>query len=151
MNFEIRIWKFLIRLFLKELKIKIKNYEVFDNSLDSWILSSMWVYFLIVDSFFQHFQQIQNISNFNLKYISNGSWTVYRQPIYRHPVYRQPVYRQPVYRHDRFIDSQFIDRPFYRHPVYRQTILSSPSLIIIFLYKFIKFTRDFDLIRPNLT
>jgi hypothetical protein len=52
---------------------------------------------------------------------------------------------------DRFIDSQFIDSPFYRHPVYRQTILSIPSLIMIFLYEFIKFTRDFDLIRPNLT
>jgi hypothetical protein len=42
-------------------------------------------------------------------------------------------------------------RPFYRQPVYRQTVLSTPSLIMIFLYKFIKFTRDFDLIRPNLT
>jgi hypothetical protein len=51
---------------------------------------------------------------------------------------------------DRFIDSQFTDSPFYRHPVYRQTILSTPSLIMIFLYKFIKFTRDFDLIRSNL-
>ncbi len=75
---------------------------------------------------------------------SNGSWTVYRHPVYRHPVYRHPVYRQPVYRRDRFIDSRFIDTT-----VLSTASLSTPSLIMIFLYKFIKFTRDFDLIRPN--
>ncbi len=46
---------------------------------------------------------------FTNRFLNDGSWTVYRQPVYRQPVYRHPVYRQTVLSTDRFIDSQFID------------------------------------------